>query len=138
MQNMTQCPRCRTPLRLVVESNAEIDVCDDCCGIWLDPGELDQIATSTRETLSTIDSVSIDDLQCPRCRTRDFSSIRTNLGGFALCSTCDGMFVGGDTMDAIAKSDRRTLPETKTAEMAVGSLDIFGAILDTLWLFGHH
>ena len=37
---MTQCPSCNEPLRLVIESGIEIDVCDECLGVWLDPGEL--------------------------------------------------------------------------------------------------
>lgn len=47
---MTQCPFCNTPLRLIVERNVDIDVCDDCHGVWLDPGELDCLSDSNRFT----------------------------------------------------------------------------------------
>jgi len=37
------CPVCETKLRPVDRHGVEIDLCQDCKGIWLDRGELDKI-----------------------------------------------------------------------------------------------
>lgn len=39
-----QCPRCDGNLHETNYENVKIDVCDNCSGVWLDAGELAQIA----------------------------------------------------------------------------------------------
>lgn len=39
-----KCPRCDGNLHETVYENVKIDVCDGCAGVWLDAGELAQIA----------------------------------------------------------------------------------------------
>jgi uncharacterized protein with PIN domain len=39
-----QCPRCDGKLIETDYEDIKIDVCDKCTGVWLDPGELAQIA----------------------------------------------------------------------------------------------
>lgn len=34
-----QCPRCNQALETVVQLGVEVDVCQSCSGLWLDPGE---------------------------------------------------------------------------------------------------
>jgi len=38
------CPRCGAPLEVKQERGVAIDACPKGCGIWLDAGELEQIA----------------------------------------------------------------------------------------------
>jgi uncharacterized protein with PIN domain len=40
----TQCPKCDGILHETAHENIKIDVCDKCTGVWLDAGELAQIA----------------------------------------------------------------------------------------------
>lgn len=37
------CPRCHMMLRTTDYEGVEVDICDNCWGIWLDSGELEQI-----------------------------------------------------------------------------------------------
>lgn len=39
-----KCPKCDGNLRETEYENITIDVCDNCTGVWLDAGELAQIA----------------------------------------------------------------------------------------------
>lgn len=39
-----KCPKCDGALHETVYENIKIDVCDGCQGVWLDAGELAQIA----------------------------------------------------------------------------------------------
>ena len=39
-----KCPKCDGTLIETDFENIKIDVCDKCSGVWLDPGELTQIA----------------------------------------------------------------------------------------------
>ncbi|HEX8287443.1 MAG TPA: zf-TFIIB domain-containing protein [Pyrinomonadaceae bacterium] len=43
-QSGMQCPRCDGTLHETNYENVKIDVCDKCSGVWLDAGELAQIA----------------------------------------------------------------------------------------------
>lgn len=39
-----RCPIDATPRRILIHDGVEIDLCPDCGGVWLDPGELEAIA----------------------------------------------------------------------------------------------
>lgn len=42
-----RCPRCALPtLRRKKQAQIEVDICDDCRGIWLDHGELDAVVNA--------------------------------------------------------------------------------------------
>jgi Zn-finger nucleic acid-binding protein len=41
------CPKCDTGLFIARLSSVEIDYCDHCRGVWLDAGELEQLAVSS-------------------------------------------------------------------------------------------
>jgi uncharacterized protein len=42
-QHLNKCPRCGTTLVEHKTENVTVDECGDCGGIWLDPGELEQL-----------------------------------------------------------------------------------------------
>jgi len=42
-----ECPQCGTAFEQRVEHGVTIDYCDDCGGVWLDPGELGALTGST-------------------------------------------------------------------------------------------
>jgi len=48
-QTEMQCPRCDGILRETNYENIKIDICDKCTGVWLDAGELAQIAQKDNE-----------------------------------------------------------------------------------------
>ena len=135
---LTQCPLCYAPFRLVTESGIEIDVCDICNGVWLDAGELDSLADSRKFVPHSFSADELTDFRCPRCKIRDFARIETDLGNFAFCTQCKGMFVGGDTLDQIAKTERSLLPSKAVAETVIATPDLILSMFDLLWLFGNH
>lgn len=60
------CPRCQEPLRLVrlcIETETlELDRCDQCFGIFFDPGELESILEKQTKSLQNVDSQRIQKL----------------------------------------------------------------------------
>lgn len=46
-----KCPRCYTELKPTDHQGVEIDRCSECCGIWLDHGELQKIVSLTSATV---------------------------------------------------------------------------------------
>lgn len=117
---------------MVEDTNVEIDICDSCSGIWLDAGELASISAQTRASISELNT-ALHDLKCPRCNTRHFSSIETEFGALAMCPDCAGMFVSGDTRDAITTASRpKRRAGTGSQGNVVGLQDIPDAIIAIL------
>lgn len=135
---MTQCPSCNKPLRMVVERDVEIDVCDQCHGVWLDAGELDALADDNDVAPRDFSADDIHDLKCPRCSKRDFATITLEIGSFARCADCGGVFVGGETLDCLSKSERSALPSKHADETVVMSASVLSGLVDLLWFFTHH
>src|SRR4051812_205974 len=44
-----QCPKCDGQLYETDYDNIKVDVCDKCTGVWLDPGEMAQIAAKEEQ-----------------------------------------------------------------------------------------
>ena len=49
------CPRCGSLMNLERAKDVEVDVCLQCRGIWLDPGELESVAGMKGESFETYD-----------------------------------------------------------------------------------
>lgn len=137
---MTQCPSCSVPLRLVIESGVDIDVCDECLGVWLDPGELTSLADDLAFSPRQFDACATSELNCPRCTTRHFAVVETEWGRFTRCVDCGGLFVGGETLDALAKSEAsvddqvpKVLP---TKESAIMTTELLQGVAELLRMFG--
>lgn len=43
------CPRCNSTLAEIPKSGVMVDLCPQCKGVWLDRGELEKLAASTKE-----------------------------------------------------------------------------------------
>lgn len=44
-----RCPKCGVPLKARTEQGVEVDECPSCGGVWLDQGELEEIARHESE-----------------------------------------------------------------------------------------
>ena len=134
------CPSCNEPLRLVIESGVDIDVCDKCLGVWLDPGELSSLADELTFSPRQFDADGTSNLKCPRCDTRHFATVDTQLGCFCRCADCGGLFVGGETLDALANSDSSTASHDPkvlpTKETAIMTTDLLHVVSELLRMFG--
>ena len=133
---MTKCPSCKTALRIVHEEGIEIDVCDSCHGVWLDPGELEAIGNTEFSPRTFRYDVLISS-SCPRCDGK-FSTATTEMGPIARCVGCGGVFVGGETMDYIGTHSRSEVSERSSPmEVAFMAGDLLSGIVEVLWIFLH-
>ena len=66
---MPVCPKCDTGLFILKSKSVEVDYCENCRGVWLDAGELEQLAGSPfpdfQRQLGTIPPGKKH--LCPRC-----------------------------------------------------------------------
>lgn len=50
------CPRCNATLKETSKNGVAIDVCNQCKGVWLDRGELEKLASSSKQFHTEFDS----------------------------------------------------------------------------------
>lgn len=48
LKTYMRCPRCASPLKEDKDHGFPVDRCTQCGGVWLDPGEIDQLAGMNR------------------------------------------------------------------------------------------
>lgn len=74
------CPRCHLMLRRTDYEGVEVDMCDNCWGIWLDEGEMEAVIDSREMTFSDAERKQFlnarsslppmgpsDPIDCPSC-----------------------------------------------------------------------
>jgi Zn-finger nucleic acid-binding protein len=74
------CPRCHLSLRKTDYEGVEVDMCDNCWGIWLDEGELEAVIDSKEMSFSDAERTQFlktrsslpamgpsDPISCPAC-----------------------------------------------------------------------
>ena len=114
--NGLQCPRCAAELQHVRIRGVDVDVCEECCGVWLDRleiGKFDDPAAAVGDALvahlQQFPRVLIDHavrLHCPRHRTavmlrRDYS--RTVRIPIDECPECAGIWLDSDELAQIRR-----------------------------------
>ncbi len=57
---IVKCPLCNKDMEILMIKDVEIDKCPECKGIWLDKGELEELARQERE--STIEAIKTGNL----------------------------------------------------------------------------
>jgi Zn-finger nucleic acid-binding protein len=94
------CPVCQAELTATTIGHIEIDGCPSCGGLWLDAGELQELAnepTALKEATSAFPARprAAAARNCPRCtkalQPHEFASLR----GIHLdrCPTCQGLWL---------------------------------------------
>jgi Zn-finger nucleic acid-binding protein len=119
-------------------SGVDIDICDSCHGVWLDRGELEQISDGERFANQSFGDSELSKLKCPRCLTRTFGMIETERGTFAICITCNGVFVGGKTLKQLAGMAEESKADTTAMDVIVEVPNLLSLLGDLVWLFGNH
>ena len=90
---MADCPICRNSMRVVNRDDLELDVCDSCEGVWLDPHEFVQL-NKLKESLSRVSSEpDAWNFKCPSCGISERDVVTTEFGGVIRCLGCSGVFV---------------------------------------------
>jgi Zn-finger nucleic acid-binding protein len=108
------CPACRGPMELAIERGVEIHRCTSCWGLWLDPGELDELVTPPLDPQPDIIALRDEMRQvapplgevryrmCPRCgdpmNRRNYGSVSG-----VVIDECNrhGMYLDAREFDAI-------------------------------------
>ena len=93
---MPHCPLCQISMRIVTRSETELDVCDSCRGVWLDPHEFASLPKLKNSLSDQPSSVSDWNFKCPGCSCRDFELAKSAVGDVYCCSDCSGVFVPRD------------------------------------------
>ena len=110
-------------MRLVEHEGLEIDVCDACHGIWLDPDEfqfLPKLAASLSAPKNPADGWNF---KCPGCESRDAKPISTELGSAHRCGSCFGVFIPRELLaDESLVSDNDPKPDANWIRDAGGPL----------------
>ena len=133
-----QCPYCHLVLTAHIENDVEIDVCDQCHGVWLDHGELETISNGEDFLAHRQASERLDRLRCPRCDTDRFSVIEMEEGVLAQCGECRGLFVEGPIIERVAKlrptrtSEGRTLKAAADVAEVLWWTHVLGALFGEL------
>lgn len=120
------CPYCAHEMEIMQMGNHRVDVCISCGTRWFDRIELSAMAARGGQDSVTGWSERPDDDEvsaiCPRCRTDTLAPYRFGPAGFRRCSTCGGVAVPSQELDAMLKA--ATGPGSRLAEVV---RDLFGA-----------
>lgn len=71
------CPDCDSPLVILELNGIELDYCTDCCGTWLDQGELEMLLDLEKcdygelsDAIHSQKSIGKTKRRCPRCSAK--------------------------------------------------------------------
>jgi Zn-finger nucleic acid-binding protein/uncharacterized protein YxjI len=133
---MNRCPACSALLYRRVIGGMKVDGCPTCAGVWLDKGELHQLARDPA-LLRTLERTFLPGPQaskpeqtgaCPRCERAltpfEYDAFR----GVRLdqCKGCGGLFMGNGKAGEIAGRLEQRVPGQApgTAPAAAGAIDL--------------
>ncbi|MDQ3034284.1 MAG: zf-TFIIB domain-containing protein [Myxococcota bacterium] len=134
---MRQCPKCQVDFQVVRKAFAEIDVCPQCAGVFLDPGE--GIATHGADSEASFlvhdgraQIVRISPYQCPST-SHEPTPMQVYAIGFGegaieidYCTRCTGFFLDageGAALDALDATDQVTTTATGARFSAPPAVD---------------
>lgn len=113
------CPYCAHEMEIMQMGNHRVDVCISCGTRWFDRSELSAIPARGGRDSVTGWSERPDDHEvsaiCPRCRTDTLAPYRFGPAGFRRCSSCGGVAVPSQELDAMLKAARG--PGSRLAEV---------------------
>jgi len=70
------CPACNNTLIILEHEQVEVDYCPECCGVWLDSGELELLLDAPDETRRLLGTLTKNPhpagtpRKCPICRKK--------------------------------------------------------------------
>ena len=111
MGNGRICIKCKQELRSTQVEEVELDVCSGCGGLWLDRGEIQQLARKPAEAITGLRAQIYEgpdprleqaadalDTPCPACGGK---LTLVNLGAIQAerCAECEGLFLDRGELD---------------------------------------
>lgn len=109
-----RCPRCQTPYGRFHENGVEIDRCDQCASIFLDPGEVERRGVDVAAVFGVGPEAAVEvgpsHLRCP---AHGQTMVTVAVQGFAgpveieRTTCCGGLYFDGGEFDLFARAARR-------------------------------
>jgi len=119
------CPNCQTPMERGDRRDLTVDLCPSCGGVWLDSGELNDLATGMH---GDIEYCSIDEdvhrdrfpeRSCPRCPgqvMRKINLLRLSDLIFDWCPECGGFFLDKGEVEQMNRELKNLTPNHEAEE----------------------
>lgn len=115
---MMDCPRCKEPLSTTMHNEVntvlEIDLCNNCGGIWFDKGELARIDKIIEPQFIEIRKIprqrdQLEALHCPSCEDHPMMDKaehpRDKKVILDYCETCKGIWLDKGELEAIQQEN---------------------------------
>ncbi len=120
--NGMNCPRCQAALTCdkleefspgVTVTGIEVDICNQCNGIWFDKGELERVENVIEPTyfeFRKIPGAREQELQleCPKCKNRTMEKAENKRDKKVImdvCPQCKGIWLDGGELKAIREEN---------------------------------
>lgn len=129
---MADCPICRSSMRLVIQDDIELDVCDSCQGVWLDPHEFEQLENLKNSLAETSSEPDAWKFKCPCCEGSRNDVVSTNFGSVIRCVACCGVFVPRQLLGSIAEQPKESTEELNWFKDVWGPIGYILTELSTL------
>ena len=106
------CPACGEDMRTVKADRVEVDECGGCFGLWLDHGELEQLAALSTPPERLLRLKTLDPAvqlrpegtrPCPRC-AQHLTVMTVKGTRLDVCSECSGLFLDRGELNALLKT----------------------------------
>jgi uncharacterized protein len=109
MSDTRDCIKCNKPLTPKMVDDVEVDYCDACGGMWLDSGEIRQLAEKSESALEELRELvqkgaptdaapSTVDSPCPACGGK-LTVACLGIVNLERCSACHGIFLDRGELD---------------------------------------
>lgn len=103
-----KCAKCSGNMKTFIHAGIEIDQCENCGGIWFDPGEYEKmLKVSDIEKLKKSNpNTQLDEkrAKCPRCNNqKEMIQIETLNPSIHIdrCQKCNGMWLDGGEFEEL-------------------------------------
>jgi len=120
-------------MRVCVERDIELDICDRCHGVWLDAGELTKLVNAQEGSdgtwkIPTQQECSVTALHCSRCSDNYLVKIGFEHYAFQGCLVCDGLFIDSETLDHLTSAYESEEQEVSAGGIAAGFLEALAVL----------
>jgi membrane associated rhomboid family serine protease/DNA-directed RNA polymerase subunit M/transcription elongation factor TFIIS len=109
-----RCPKCNSSILLAAGyQNNEVDVCQQCGGIWFEKNELNSVLSSVNETDDEIDfkstlgdAIGTSAINCPACASAldKYHLLKDYHVEVDLCHRCEGTWIDHEELEQVRMS----------------------------------
>lgn len=129
-ENRLKCPIDHKPLLKLVIDNITIDYCRECCGIWLDSGELESLLDKRIECSEMVEKIALNEKQdrsskeCPACE-KGLNKVDKEGIKVDICPSCRGVWLDGGEFALIYERHRNSSGAKFSSALKEHIIDIY-------------